>query len=312
MSLRIAVTGAAGLVGQNLIPRLKARGLTDIVAIDKHAANTAILRRLHPDIQRDRGRSRDRRRLAGRGRGLRRGGRLPRADRRARPRSIRAEQRRGDAPPDRGGGKRNSRAYLVHISSSVVKSEAVDWYTESKEQQERIVVQSGLSHVVLRPTLMFGWFDRKHLGWLARFMQRVPVFPIPGSGRYLRQPLYVGDFCDIIMSCIDKRPNNAGYNISGQEKIDYIDLMREVKKRDRRTRGDRAHSLSAVLGAAVGLRAVRPRPAVHHQATRGAGDAGRVRGDRLAGHFRREGDAAARALEQTFQHPDYSNIVLEF
>ena len=41
---------------------------------------------------------------------------------------------------------------------------------------------------------MFGWFDRKHLGWLARFMCRVPVFPIPGSGEYLRQPLYVGDF----------------------------------------------------------------------------------------------------------------------
>ena len=45
---------------------------------------------------------------------------------------------------------------------------------------------------------MFGWFDRKHLGWLARFMQRAPVFPIPGDGRYLRQPLYVGDLCNVI------------------------------------------------------------------------------------------------------------------
>src|SRR5215469_1999028 len=47
---RIVVTGAAGLVGQNLIPRLKARG-HEIVAIDKHPANTAVLRRLHPDIE---------------------------------------------------------------------------------------------------------------------------------------------------------------------------------------------------------------------------------------------------------------------
>src|SRR5262249_19765006 len=51
MTARIAVTGAAGLVGQNLIPRLAARGLHDVVAIDKHPANTAILRRLHPDLQ---------------------------------------------------------------------------------------------------------------------------------------------------------------------------------------------------------------------------------------------------------------------
>ena len=50
MSPRIAITGAAGLVGQNLIPRLKAQGYRDIVAIDKHPANAAVLRGLHPDI----------------------------------------------------------------------------------------------------------------------------------------------------------------------------------------------------------------------------------------------------------------------
>ena len=49
-AIKIALTGAAGLVGQNLIPRLKARGYTNIVALDKHKANVAILRQLHPDI----------------------------------------------------------------------------------------------------------------------------------------------------------------------------------------------------------------------------------------------------------------------
>ena len=50
MSPRIAITGAAGLVGQNLSPRLKAQGYKEIVAIDKHPANAAVLRGLHPDI----------------------------------------------------------------------------------------------------------------------------------------------------------------------------------------------------------------------------------------------------------------------
>ena len=47
---RVVVTGASGLVGQNLIPRLKARGFDNIVAIDKHVTNNAILRSLHPDV----------------------------------------------------------------------------------------------------------------------------------------------------------------------------------------------------------------------------------------------------------------------
>src|SRR5438445_3967456 len=48
---KIVLTGAAGLVGQNLIVELKAQGYTNLVAIDKHEYNLSILRRLHPDVQ---------------------------------------------------------------------------------------------------------------------------------------------------------------------------------------------------------------------------------------------------------------------
>jgi nucleoside-diphosphate-sugar epimerase len=59
-------------------------------------------------------------------------------------------------------------------------------------------------------------------------MQRVPVFPIPGDGKYLRQPLYGGDFADIVASAIGSEITGA-YNITGMERIDYIDLIRLVK-----------------------------------------------------------------------------------
>jgi nucleoside-diphosphate-sugar epimerase len=224
----IAVTGAAGLVGQNLIPRLKAHGYTDIVAIDKHPANTAILRRLHPDIriiEADLARANDWQKVVSACEVVvcahaQIGG----IERTAyEENNVIATKRLLELV------KKNPGAYMVHISSSVVESTASDWYTETKEAQERLVVESGIPCIVLRPTLMFGWFDRKHIGWLARFMQRFPIFPVPGHGRYLRQPLYAGDFCDIIMSCVARRTNNAAYNISGQEKINYIDLMRTVR-----------------------------------------------------------------------------------
>ena len=125
--------------------------------------------------------------------------------------------------------KTNSKAYVIHISSSVVNRLRPICTRKQKRHRKDCVVASGVPSVVLRPTLMFGWFDRKHIAWLARFMQRFPVFPIPGDGRYLRQPLYVGDFCNIIIACIAHRPISIAYNISGQQKIDYIDLMRLVR-----------------------------------------------------------------------------------
>jgi nucleoside-diphosphate-sugar epimerase len=227
--MKIAVTGAAGLIGQNLIARLKRRGGFEIVAFDKHPTNTKILRDLHSDIQ------------------------VVQADL-ATPggweaaldgvesivighcqiggldeeeftrNNIVATEHLLRAVTARGG------CHLVHISSSAVNSAAVDWYTESKKAQESLVLTSGNPSIVLRPTLMFGWFDRKHLGWLARFMRKTPVFPVPGNGRYLRQPLFAGDFCEIIITCIERRLSGSQYNITGQETIDYIDLVRVVRE----------------------------------------------------------------------------------
>ena len=50
---------------------------------------------------------------------------------------------------------------LVHVSSSVVNSVATDLQTKLKQEE---LLQNWAGAVVLRPTLMFGWFDRKHLG----------------------------------------------------------------------------------------------------------------------------------------------------
>jgi uncharacterized protein YbjT (DUF2867 family) len=119
-------------------------------------------------------------------------------------------------------------AYLVHVSSSAVNSAAHDIYVETKAAQEALIDACPLTKVILRPTLMFGWFDRKHIGWLRRFMERTPVFPIPGDGRFPRQPLFAGDFAAIIAACVQREITGV-YNIAGQERIDYGDLIRLIR-----------------------------------------------------------------------------------
>ena len=228
MTKRIFITGAAGLVGQNLIAQLAGSEGLELVAVDKHPENTAVLRRLHPDmtvILADLAEPGEWEQVAQTCDAVvllqaQIGGLDPLEFARN---NIKATERvLAAARPD---------AYLVHVSSSVVNSAAKDLYTESKKAQEALVAACPLAHVILRPTLMFGWFDRKHLGWLRRFMRRTPIFPIPGSGRYLRQPLYAGDFANIIGACL-KRPVRGAYNISGLERIDYIDLIRMIREVD--------------------------------------------------------------------------------
>lgn len=308
---KIILPGGAGLVGQNLVARLKAKGYTHIVVLDKHAANVEVLRRMHPDV-------------------------LTECVDLSVPGSWQSHFAQAGAVVmlqaqiggiDYAEFERNNLTstrlildairtghvdQLVHISSSVVESVADDFYTQTKKIQERMVLDSGIACPVLRPTLMFGWFDRKHLGWLSRFMQKVPVFPIPGHGRYLRQPLYAGDFCNIIISCIENRVTRGVFNISGHEKVDYIDIIREIKRATRAS----AAIVKIPYGLFHGLLWLwalfdRNPPFTTQQL------AALVAKDEFEvidwpGKFGVRCTPFADAMEETFRHPVYSNVVLEF
>jgi len=227
-NIKIILPGGAGLVGQNLVVRLKEMGYANIVAIDKHRKNLEVLKLVQPDVNVIYGdlskpglwqmhfKDADvvvmlQAQIGG---------------------SDYSEFVRNNVDASRvilDTIKKYKVPQLVHISSSVVESVADDFYTNTKKDQERLVLESGISCPVLRPTLMFGWFDRKHLGWLSRFMKQMPFFPIPGDGKFMRQPLYVGDFCNVIISCIENKITTGIYNITGHEEIDYIDIIREIK-----------------------------------------------------------------------------------
>jgi len=226
---KIIIPGAAGLVGQNLIIELKKQGFTNIVAIDKYHENLELLKQLHPEltaIEADVSRS----------------GEWQTAFEGATT-VVMLQAQIGSKYSDdfiRNNIESAERvvqtcksyhvSYIVHISSSVVESVAQDDYTQTKKRQEQVVLESGVDNCILRPTLMFGWFDRKHLGWLSRFMKRVPVFPIPGRGRIIRQPLYVLDFVRIIVAAMNREHKDKIYNITGREKIFYVDMIRQIKK----------------------------------------------------------------------------------
>lgn len=308
---KIILPGGAGLVGQNLVVRLKEHGYTNLVVLDKHRANLEILRRMHPDIvveYADLAQAGDWQRHFSQVRAVVMlqaqigGNEYAEFERN----NLTSTQRVLDAI-------RNGQVeQLVHISSSVVESVADDDYTKTKKLQEQMVLASGVRCPILRPTLMFGWFDRKHLGWLSRFMKKMPVFPIPGHGRYLRQPLYVGDFCNVIISCIENRISEGTFNISGHEKIDYIDIIRDIK------RVTHTHTLIVKIPYQLfwlllwtwSLFDRNPPFTTQQLSALVARDEFEVID--WPGIFGVRSVPFASAIEETFNHPVYSQVVLEF
>lgn len=311
LNAKIVLPGGAGLVGQNLIARLLARGYSNIVVIDKHHANVGMLRKIQPGITVELA---DLAELGDWTRHL--DGAAVVVMLQAQIGGIDYQDFvRNNVDSTRlilDEIKRRPGVRLVHVSSSVVESVADDFYTRSKKEQEQMVLASGVPCPILRPTLMFGWFDRKHLGWLSRFMRKVPVFPIPGHGRYMRQPLYVGDFSNIIISCIENPVENKIYNISGHEEVDYIDIIRQIK----RSTGARTPIVRIPYSLFYGLIWIwsrfdkNPPFTTQQLAALVARDEFEVIDwPRMFGV---RSTPFAEAIDETFNHPKYSHIVMEF
>src|SRR5262245_61887226 len=139
---KIVLPGGAGLVGQNLVARLKTKGYTNIVVLDKHRANLEVLKKMQPDITAefvDLAESGDwKRHFEG-----------------AEVVVMLQAQISGNHYEDFVRNNLNSTQlildaiktyqvpYLVHISSSVVESVADDFYTNTKKAQEEMVLASG-------------------------------------------------------------------------------------------------------------------------------------------------------------------------
>lgn len=308
-SSKIVITGGAGLVGQNLLVRLLERGCRNLHVLDKSSHNLAIAAQLHQGVsftEADLS-------AAGAWQGI-----LSDADMvvmlHAQIGGIDAAEfhRNNVTATANVLSAMPSAAYLVHVSSSVLESDADDNYTATKAAQEQLVLDSGLACCVLRPTLMFGWFDRKHFGWLANFMSSVPVFPVPGHGNYTRQPLYAGDFCQVVIACMEQRPAGACYNISGKEKIGYIDIIHKIKAatNSRSLLIKLPYSLFYFLLATYALIDRNP-PFTTTQLEALVIDEVFEDID-WEGIFAVTATPLDRAIEETFTHPVYSKIRLKF
>lgn len=228
MKKKVVVCGGAGFVGFNLIPFLK-KEYKDVVVIDKHSNNTQYLQSLHPTIKCivsdlaviDKHWSDE---FKGADCIIQLSAQISSTSRDPFDRNnIIATQNIVEVM------KEKKVKYIVHVSSAAVDSVRLDDYAETKKIGEEYVTSSGISYSVLRPSLMYGLFDNKNVGWLINFMKQMPVFPIPGNGKYPRQPVFVEDFARILTYLGLNKPKNKIYAING-DVINYVDMVKSIKK----------------------------------------------------------------------------------
>ena len=145
---------------------------------------------------------------------------------------------------------------IVHVSIANPDPASHFAYYRGKALVEQALVASGVGHAILRPTLLFG--DEPILAnTIAWLLRHVPLFGIPGDGRYGLQPIAVEDLAALALSAaaVD---GDVTWDAAGPEILSFTELATAIRD----ATGSRARIVhlpaplalasAAVLGRAVG------------------------------------------------------------
>jgi NADH dehydrogenase len=147
---------------------------------------------------------------------------------------------------------------LVHMSALGVSAATKDTvpYYRAKWQAEQIVAASGLGHVMLRPSFVFGPSGGA-LPLFVRIARLAPVTPVVGPGTQRLQPLWVGDLARGVRLALDT--GGGIVELGGPDVVDWNELWRRIKEAIG-TRRPAIHVPSWLLRPQAALLELLPRP----------------------------------------------------
>src|ERR1051325_12093262 len=124
----------------------------------------------------------------------------------------------------------------VFVSAAAIFTQLNAQSKKVRLAAEAAIQASGLQYTILRPTMIYGSSRDRNMWRLIRFMHYSPMIPVFGDGKYLQQPIYVGDVAQAILSCLcNDQTIGKSYNIAGKVPLTYnqvIDtIAAQMKKR---------------------------------------------------------------------------------
>jgi uncharacterized protein YbjT (DUF2867 family) len=115
---------------------------------------------------------------------------------------------------------------IVHFSVSNASEASPYSYFRAKAAAERDVRDSGLSHAIIRPTLIVGR-DDVLLNNIAWGLRRLPLFLVPGDGRYRVQPITVEDLGGLAAD-LGQATDNVTRDAAGPDAVPFGDLVHAI------------------------------------------------------------------------------------
>jgi len=116
---------------------------------------------------------------------------------------------------------------IVHVSITHPSLDSPYPYFRGKAQVEQLLAQTGVSHAIVRPAILFGG-DGVLINNIAWLLRRFPVFAVGGGGEYRIRGIHVDDLARL---CVDLGTRNDTVTVDavGPESVTFRQLVDSVR-----------------------------------------------------------------------------------
>lgn len=122
---------------------------------------------------------------------------------------------------------------LVHTTGIYSKHKsASEGYVKIEEEINQISESSDVPTTILRPTMIYGSAKDKNVIVFIKMVNRLKIFPIVNSARYLLQPVHERDLGQAYYQVLinEEATKGRSYNLSGKNSIMLIDMLKTIGK----------------------------------------------------------------------------------
>jgi len=119
-------------------------------------------------------------------------------------------------------------ARIVHLSIANSSPDSPLPYYRGKALVEQALTAGDVPYAIVRPTWIFGGGREVLANNIAWILRRMPVFVMPGDGRYPVQPIHIDDLAQICLQAA-RGPSGAIMDAAGPDTMSFEQLVRNIR-----------------------------------------------------------------------------------
>lgn len=119
---------------------------------------------------------------------------------------------------------------IIYLSAMGAAERSRTRYHQSKYQAEQAVMESKLDYIIYRPSVVYGLGDG-FVSLLKRLVERSYITPVIGDGKYCLQPVYIDDLVSAMVQGLTvSEASGRIIEIGGPEKLEYLRILDIIKR----------------------------------------------------------------------------------